>query len=138
MRWIIKSTLPMGGLLLLLAGLSIAIRNAMYLTIYIVRSLALPVLLIALVLGSVIAGLATPTQSACVGAAGAIQLMLLNRSFALRTMHEIVESTALMTAMVFFVVIAATVFSYVFRYFGGDTLMLELLRRLGFGNWACC
>lgn len=110
-------------------------RGALQLTIYVARSLALPVLLIAMVLGSVIAGLATPTQSACVGAAGAILLMLLNRSFSPRAMHEIVESTALMTAMVFFIAVAATVFSYVFRYFSGDMLVLELLRGLGFGDW---
>lgn len=110
-------------------------RGALQLTIYVVRSLALPVPLIALVLGSVIAGLATPTQSACVGAAGAILLMLLNRSFSLRTLHEIVQGTALMTAMVFFIALAATVFSYVFRYFGGDVLMLGLLQDLGFGDW---
>jgi tripartite ATP-independent transporter DctM subunit len=109
-------------------------RGALQLTIYVVRSLALPVPLIALVLGSVIAGLATPTQSACVGAAGAILLMLLNRSFSLRTLHEIVQGTALMTAMVFFIALAATVFSYVFR-FGGDVLMLGLLQDLGFGDW---
>jgi tripartite ATP-independent transporter DctM subunit len=110
-------------------------RDARQLAIYVVRSLALPVLLVALVLGSVIVGLATPTQSACVGAAGAILLMLLNRSYSLRVLHEIVQGTALMTAMVFFIALAATVFSYVFRYFGGDTLMLELLRGLGFGDW---
>lgn len=110
-------------------------RGALQLTIYIVRSLALPVLLIAMVLGSVIAGLATPTQSACVGAAGAILLMLLNRSFSLSALHGIIQSTALMTAMVFFIALAATVFSYVFRYFGGDALILELLRGLGFGDW---
>lgn len=102
---------------------------------YALRSLALPVLLVALVLGSIIAGLATPTQSASVGAAGAILLMLLNRSLSWRTLHEVVTSTALLTAMVFFVVIAATVFSYVFRYFGGDTLVLDMLRGLGLGNW---
>jgi TRAP-type mannitol/chloroaromatic compound transport system permease large subunit len=50
-------------------------------------------------------------------------------------MHGIVKSTALMTAMVFFIAVAATVFSYVFRYFGGDTLVLALLRGLGFGDW---
>lgn len=110
-------------------------RGALQLTIYIVRSLALPVLLIAMVLGSVITGLATPTQSACVGAAGAILLMLLNRSFSLSALHGIVQGTALMTAMVFFIALAATVFSYVFRYFGGDTLILEMLRGLGFGDW---
>jgi tripartite ATP-independent transporter DctM subunit len=110
-------------------------RGALQLSIYVVRSLALPVLLIAMVLGSVIAGLATPTQSACVGAAGAILLMLLNGSFSLRVLHEIVQGTALMTAMVFFIALAATVFSYVFRYFGGDALVLELLRGLGLGDW---
>jgi len=110
-------------------------RGALQMAVYVVRSLALPVLLIAMVLGSVIAGLATPTQSACVGAAGAILLMLLNRSFSLRAVHEIVTSTAAMTVMVIFIALAATVFSYVFRYFGGDTLVLELLRGLGFGDW---
>ncbi|MCC8430118.1 TRAP transporter large permease subunit [Reyranella aquatilis] len=114
---------------------AVPVRSTLRFALYVARSLALPVLLIAMVLGSVIAGLATPTQSACVGAAGAILLMLLNRSLSLRAMHEIVQRTALMTAMVFFIALAATVFSYVFRYFSGDTLVLELLRGLGFGDW---
>lgn len=114
---------------------AVPVRSPLRFALYVARSLALPVLLIAMVLGSVIAGLATPTQSACVGAAGAILLMLLNRSISRRAMHEIVQRTALMTAMVFFIALAATVFSYVFRYFSGDTLVLELLRGLGFGDW---
>ncbi len=110
-------------------------RSAAELAFYAARSLALPLLLIALVLGSIVAGLATPTQSASVGAAGAILLMLLNRSFSFKLLHEIVVSTARLTAMVFFVVIAATVFSYTFRYFSGDTLIMNMLRGLGFGEW---
>lgn len=110
-------------------------RSAVELAFYAARSLALPLLLIALVLGSIVAGLATPTQSASVGAAGAILLMLLNRSFSLDLLHEIVVSTARLTAMVFFVVIAATVFSYTFRYFSGDALIMNMLRGLGFGDW---
>jgi tripartite ATP-independent transporter DctM subunit len=111
-------------------------RRAGELAFYAARSMALPVLLIGLVLGAIISGWATPTQSASVGAAGAILLTLLNRSFSWRLMHEVVVSTATLTAMVFFVVAAATVFSYTFRYFGGDTLILEMLRSLGLGDWS--
>jgi tripartite ATP-independent transporter DctM subunit len=114
---------------------SLPARGGWQLAGYTLRSLALPVLLVVLVLGSIIAGLATPTQSASVGAAGAILLMLLNGSLSWRTLHDVVTRTALLTAMVFFVVIAATVFSYVFRYFDGDALVLDLLRGLGFGDW---
>ncbi|MBI2715355.1 MAG: TRAP transporter large permease subunit [Rhizobiales bacterium] len=110
-------------------------RSAVELAIYTVRSLALPLLLIGLVLGSIIAGWTTPIQSASVGAAGAILLMLLNGSLSMKMLHQVVVSTAQLTAMVFFVVIAATVFSYVFRYFSGDALILEMMRGLGFGNW---
>lgn len=110
-------------------------RGTVDLTLYVLRSLALPVLLIVLVLGSIVTGLAAPTQSASVGAAGALLLMVLNRSLTLRTLHEVVTSTAQLTAMVFFIAIAATVFSYMFRYFGGDTMILKLLRGLGLGNW---
>ncbi len=113
----------------------VPVRGVVDLAVYSARSLALPVLLIALVLGSIVTGLATPSQSASVGATGAILLLLLNRSFSLKMLHEIVTSTAALTAMVFFVVIAATVFSYVFRYFSGDTLMLGMLRSLGFDKW---
>ena len=102
---------------------------------YILRSLALPALLIGLVLGSIIAGWATPPQSAAVGAVGSVVLMALNRRFELRLLHEVVVSTTVMTSMVFFVVIAATIFSYPFRFFGGDDLIGDFLQALGFGDW---
>ncbi len=57
----------------------------------------------------------TPTQSPCTGVAGAILRMLLNRGFAMRAMHLVIESTVLMTTMVFFIAVAATTFSYVIR-----------------------
>ena len=100
------------------------------------RSLFLPVLLITMVLGSIVAGWATPTQSASVGAVGAILLMVLNRTLSLPRLHEIVIATALLTSMVFFVVIGATVFSYVFRYLGGDSLIYDGLKGLGLGDWS--
>ena len=105
------------------------------LTIYVIRSLALPVLLIALVLGSIISGLATPTQSGAVGAAGAVLLMALNRSLSFRLFHEVLVATAMMTAMVFFVVMTATIFSYVFVYLGGTTLVTNLVEGMALGRW---
>ena len=103
--------------------------------VYVIRSLALPVLLIVLVLGSIVAGIATPTQSGAVGAAGAVLLMALNRSLSVRLFHETLVATATMTAMVFLVVMAATVFSYVFVYLDGTTLVTNLIQSLGLGRW---
>ncbi|NQV22375.1 MAG: TRAP transporter large permease subunit, partial [Rhodospirillales bacterium] len=109
--------------------------SALEYVIFVIRSLALPVLLIALVLGSIITGWATPTQSGSVGAAGALLLTFFNRSFSFRLLHQVIMRTMLMTAMVFFVVIGATVFSYTFRYFGGDDVILGFLNGLGLGDW---
>jgi tripartite ATP-independent transporter DctM subunit len=103
--------------------------------IYVVRSLALPLLLVLLVLGSIIAGIATPTQSSSVGAAGALLLMALNRSLSFRLFYEVAMATAMMTAMVFLIVMAATVFSYVFIYLGGGDAVTDALHGLGFGRW---
>ena len=103
--------------------------------VYVVRSLALPLLLVFMVLGSIVAGLATPTQSSSVGAAGAILLMVLNRSLSFRLFREIVEATALMTAMVFLIVMAATVFSYVFIYLDGSSVVTDAIDGLGLGRW---
>lgn len=103
--------------------------------VYVVRSLALPLLLVLLVLGSIIAGIATPTQSSSVGAAGALLLMALNRSLSFRLFYEVAMATAMMTAMVFLIVMAATVFSYVFIYLGGGDAVTDALHGLGFGRW---
>ena len=103
--------------------------------VYVVRSLALPALLIVLVLGSLISGLATPTQSGAVGAAGAILLMALNRSLSFRLFHEVLVATAMMTAMVFLVVMTATIFSYVFVYLDGTQLVTTLVESMGLGRW---
>ena len=103
--------------------------------LYVGRSLALPVLFVAAVLGSIIAGWATPTQSGAVGAAGGVMLLVLNRRFTLRRLNEIVIGTTLTTSMVFLIVIAATVFSYPFRYLSGDEMVVDLMLATGTGDW---
>lgn len=97
--------------------------------------LVLPILLIVLVLGSIVMGWATPTQSASIGAAGAFLLMLLNRSLTRARLREVLIEAGLTTAMVFFVIIAANAFSLVLRLLGGDELFPNFLEWLSLGDW---
>ena len=89
-----------------------------------------PLLLIVAVLGSIIGGIATPTEAASVGAAGAMLLALGQGQFNLRVLKEVVRNTTNVTAMVFLILIGASIFSLVFRGFGGDELVHELLSDL--------
>ena len=92
------------------------------------RDLVAPVLLILTVLGSIIAGLATPTESAAIGAAGALLLAVLSRRLRLRVLAEALRDTTRTTAMIVFVMIGATIFSVVFRRLGGDAMIMELFQ----------
>jgi tripartite ATP-independent transporter DctM subunit len=82
-----------------------------------------PLLLIVVVLGSILAGAATPTEAAGVGATGALLLAALCRELTLPRLQTILNSTLQVTAMVFMILIAAAVFSLVFRGFGGEELI---------------
>ncbi|MEQ8516898.1 MAG: TRAP transporter large permease subunit, partial [Chromatocurvus sp.] len=85
-----------------------------------VRGLLPPLLLIAVVLGSILAGAATPTEAAGVGAVGAWLLASLKREMGFARLREVLRSTLEITAMVFMILIGAAVFSLVFRGFGGE------------------
>ena len=90
------------------------------------RGLAPPLILIVAVLGSILAGFATPTEAAAVGAMGAIVLAALYRTLSLAVAGDIMLATLKTTSMVFFILIGASVFSLVFRGYGGDTLVHSL------------
>ena len=96
----------------------------------IVTVLLPPLLLIVAVLGSILAGMATPTEAASVGAVGAMLLAAQRRQLNLRSLREVMESTVKVTSMVFLIFIGAALFSLVFRGFGGDDLVEELLHNL--------
>ena len=83
-------------------------------------SLAPPLLLIFAVLGSIILGYATPTEAAGIGAAGALLIGIATKRLEFSTIKAISESTLSTTGMVFFILIGASIFSLVFRGFGGD------------------
>lgn len=90
-----------------------------------------PAFLIVLVLGSIFAGWATPTEASGVGSLGAIILAIANKRFSMAVLKDVMTSSALTNAMVFFIVFGATLFSYVFRALGGDDVVVEILNKMG-------
>jgi len=82
-----------------------------------------PLFLIIAVLGSILTGKATPTEAAGVGAIGAVFLALLKRKVSLSNTRYVVQETTKVTSMVFLILIGASIFSLVFRGFGGEELL---------------
>ena len=99
------------------------------------RTLMPPMFLILIVLGSIFAGWATPTEAAGVGALGSILLAWFNSQLNRETMIDVTHRTAKITAMVFMIVVGATAFSYVFRSLGGEDVIEAVLLGLPFGSW---
>jgi tripartite ATP-independent transporter DctM subunit len=96
----------------------------------ILRALLPPLLLIFAVLGSILAGLATPTEAAGVGGMGALLLALSRREISLARLRDIMQATLKISSMVFLILIGASVFSLVFRGFGGDDGVHAILESL--------
>lgn len=94
------------------------------------RALVAPVLLITAVLGSILAGIATPTEAAAVGAGGAAILALSRRALTAEMWTDAMRRTTRITCMVFVILVGAGIFSLVFRGFGGDELVSESLSSL--------
>jgi tripartite ATP-independent transporter DctM subunit len=94
-----------------------------------------PFLLVLAVLGSILGGIATPTEAAAVGAVGATLFAAMRRALSLATLREVGETTVLVTTMVFMILVGATLFSLVFRGFGGDDAVHALLDSLPGGVW---
>jgi tripartite ATP-independent transporter DctM subunit len=94
-----------------------------------VEALLAPALLIVAVLGSILYGIATPTEAASVGAVGAI-LLAARKAALSKLMQPVVEKTAQITAMIYLILIGATLFSLVFRALGGDVMVHDALTDL--------
>ena len=94
-----------------------------------------PLVLILAVLGSIFAGIATPTESASIGAVGAVILSIFYGSFSFSKMHEVSKETVKVTSMVFAVLIGATAFSMVFSYSGSEYLIEDFFMELPGGKW---
>ncbi|MCG8413176.1 MAG: TRAP transporter large permease subunit [Pseudomonadales bacterium] len=82
-----------------------------------------PVLLMMAVLGSILAGIATPTEAASVGAIGAMLLAVSRRQLDHAVLHQVAIETLRITSMVYLILVGATIFSSIFRGFGGEELI---------------
>jgi len=103
----------------------------------VMRALFPPLFLMIAVLGSIFAGVASPTEAAAVGAVGATVLTLLNRRFNMTTLREVMHATTKLTCMVFIILVGAASFGLVFRGMGGDELVRHFLGGLAdqHGQW---
>ncbi len=91
------------------------------------KALFPPLFLMVAVLGSIFAGIASPTEAAAVGAVGATVLTVANRKFSITILQEVMQTTVRLTCMVFIILCGAAAFGLVFRGLGGDGLVREFL-----------
>ena len=91
------------------------------------RALFPPLFLMVAVLGSIFAGIASPTEAAAVGAVGATVLTIVNRKFNLKILREVMHTTVRLTCMVFIILCGAAAFGLVFRGLGGDEIVRGFL-----------
>ena len=96
----------------------------------VLKALLPPLLLIVLVLGSILMGVATPTEAAGVGAMGALLLAASRRQLTMVNLIDVMRSTAKVSSMVFIILIGAQLFSLVFRGFQGDEIVADFLHGL--------
>ena len=101
------------------------------------RALFPPLFLILAVLGSIFAGIASPTEAAGVGAVGATLLTIINKRFSLDVLRQVMRSTMVLTCMVFIILVGAAAFGLVFRGMGGDELVRGFLGNIAanYGQW---
>lgn len=102
----------------------------------ILTSLLPPLFLILIVLGSIITGVASPTEAASVGAVGALLLAMIKKKLNYETVIEVGKETVLVTSMVFMILIGAAIFSLVFKGFHGDEIIHEFLSQLPGGKYS--
>ncbi len=103
--------------------------------LYLLKSLIPPLSLMVAVLGSIFAGIASPTEAAGVGATGATLLCILNKRFNMDVLRTVMETTVQLTSMVFIILVGATAFGLVFRGLGGDIVIRQFVTHIPFGKW---
>lgn len=105
------------------------------LIVRVLKALVPPLFLMFAVLGSIFAGVASPTEAASVGAVGATILTAIHGRFSIQIVREVMDATTKLTCMVFIILVGATTLGLVFRGLGGDHLVRELIGALPFGKW---
>jgi len=102
----------------------------------VIKNLVPIMLLVVAVLGSIFFGIASPTESAAVGALGSMVLAAMHRRMSFANLRDSSRQTARLTSMVFMVLIGATAFGLVFRSMGGDIVVEDVMTALPGGEWS--
>lgn len=97
--------------------------NGEYSIYQLIKAFIPPILLISIVLGSILLGYATPTEAAGIGAMGALLLAISQKQLSLNNLQAVMQSTVKISSMIFMILIGASLFSLVFRGFGGEELV---------------
>lgn len=97
------------------------------------KTLIPPLILIIVVLGSIFAGIASPTEAAGIGAIGATILTVIHGRFNYRVLKEVMSETTHLTSMVFLILVGATTFGLVFRGIGGDVYLTNMILHADLG-----
>ena len=113
-----------------------AMGGGVPLLIHISKVLIPPLLLVFSVLGSILMGFATPTEAASVGCVGALFLALFKHKLKRSAFVSLMQSAMNINCMVFFILIGASMFSLVFRAYGGDDMVASFLQNLPGGKWS--
>jgi tripartite ATP-independent transporter DctM subunit len=108
-------------------------RGELYLRV--LTSLVLPLVLMLAVLGSIFAGIASPTEASAVGAATAMLLVAAKGRMRLKMLQEVMRATVRLTSMVFIILIGAQAFGLTFRGLGGDDMVRDGITALNMGPW---
>jgi tripartite ATP-independent transporter DctM subunit len=101
----------------------------------VLQAFILPAFLVMAVLGSIFAGIASPTEAAAVGAFGATLLTVFQRKFNYQVLKSVMKATTYLTCMVFLILVGATAFGLVFRGMQGDTVLVGFINQANFGPY---
>ncbi len=101
----------------------------------VMKALVPPLFLMISVLGSIFAGIASPTEAAAVGATGSMVLAAANRKFNMKILRQVMEATTRLTCMVFIILVGAGAFGLVFRGLGGDQWVRNYIQHIPYGKW---
>ncbi len=110
-------------------------KNDEHLGYTVLKSMLPPLMLVLAVLGSIFFGIASPTESAAVGALGAMLLALTHGKLTFSNLQDASRQTTRLTSMVFLILIGATAFGLVFVGMGGDKLIFDIFANLPGGKW---
>ncbi len=94
-----------------------------------------PVILITMIKGSILFGFATPSEAGAVGAFGAMLLAAFNGRLTFQVLKGVCHTSARTIAMIFFIIISATCFAYVYRSLGGDDIVEHMILEAGLDSW---